>query len=782
MKCNNQKLSFQLIITFLFCVAFSSFTIAQSKVEVKSGNEFSYVLPASQNPLSISTSTIELNSRWIFPELLNKKVENENWRYVSRTSSVKKLAGIDGKVITDVFESRTLRATRDFWISNDNMRIALRQKVTNLLNEPVKLKYIFPLKLIGTESLVFKNEKKADKWHVLVQQRLKNGQTAVIVPCDTTINEIDPFLVFHADNSNTPDLLIGYLNQTGNLAQFILKFNKTKTGVEFTSLTAECDFDRIILPKGGERTSQWVYISNGFDADNLIAEYADRVGDFYGIKRPPKSAPSVFCTWYFHGRHYNEKFFKDDIEALQKNRIPFDVFLIDDCWANGNWGYWTPNAQFPHGMKYVTDIMRKNGYTPGIWTAPFSIEKNSKLAKEHPEWLLKTTGDSLVEFGYATKSWILDPTFPGVIKHLEEVYRRLSHDYGFSYFKLDFMRSVFIYDNVKFYNPEITRLQAYRMGLKAIREGVGPDAFISVCGGHFGASIGIANSQRSGSDVVSIWIPKQVSTFRQNILRTWMSRFWYVDADALTIRKRETPFQYSDSNPDESHNQLSLGKLTDTEALTFALNQYVGGGLVCFSEYLKELSAARRSLYRHIIPSINSSSIPLDLYSDFIPSMMLTKIIPVCKDLKPWNTVAIMNLHDKSQNVSVKLSKKVIGSLNSNKFIVSEFFSQKVIGIFSAGDNIELGEIKPHESKLLRIAQWNGVKPVLTGTDLHFSGGGVEIAQWKVNSDNSIEGKIKTQWDYPVEITAAFPADNSSGYELKTETVQPLQKYFYVSE
>ena len=91
---------------------------------------------------------------------------------------------------------------------------------------------------------------------------------------------------------------------------------------------------------------------------------------------------------------------------------------------------------------------------------------------------------------------------------------------------------------------------------------------------------------------------------------------------------------------------------------------------------------------------------------------MLTKIIPVCKDLKPWNTVAIMNLYDKSQNVSVKLSKKVIGSLNSNKFIVSEFFSQKVIGIFSAGDNIELGEIKPHESKLLRIAQWNGVKPV----------------------------------------------------------------------
>ena len=39
---------------------------------------------------------------------------------------------------------------------------------------------------------------------VLIQSRLKNGQPAVIIPSDTTINEIDPFLVFHSGNSNTP--------------------------------------------------------------------------------------------------------------------------------------------------------------------------------------------------------------------------------------------------------------------------------------------------------------------------------------------------------------------------------------------------------------------------------------------------------------------------------------------------------------------------------------------------------------------------------------------------
>ncbi len=138
MKCKNRKFNFQLILTILIYTAFSSFITAQNQAGKRGGNEFSYVLPASQNPLSISTSSTELNSKWIFPELLNKKVNKENWRYISRSSSKKKLAGIDGKVTTDVFECSTLRVRRDFWISNDNTKIALRQKVTNLLKEPVK--------------------------------------------------------------------------------------------------------------------------------------------------------------------------------------------------------------------------------------------------------------------------------------------------------------------------------------------------------------------------------------------------------------------------------------------------------------------------------------------------------------------------------------------------------------------------------------------------------------------------------------------------------------------
>jgi len=177
-----------------------------------------------------------------------------------------------------------------------------------------------------------------------------------------------------------------------------------------------------------------------------------------------------------------------------------------------------------------------------------------------------------------------------------------------------------VYEGAKFYDKHKTRLEAYEMGLEAIRKGVGPESYISVCGGHFGGSLGIANSQRSGSDVVSMWEPKQIDCFRQNILRTWMSRLWHVDPDALMIRKRETEFH----DPAKRHAKLALGKLTDDEAKTFALQQYVGGGMVCFSEFLPELQADRRELYKHIIPSINSPSKPIDIFNTLIPSKMLT--------------------------------------------------------------------------------------------------------------------------------------------------------------
>jgi hypothetical protein len=329
------------------------------------------------------------------------------------------------------------------------------------------------------------------------------------------------------------------------------------------------------------------------------------------------------------------------------------------------------------------------------------------------------------------------------------------------------MRAVFLDEGQKFYDSTKTRLEAYRMGLEAIRRGTGPDAYLAVCGGHYGGSLGIANSQRSGSDVVSIWRSKEIPKFRQNILRTWMSRLWHVDPDAMMVRKRKERF-----HPDR---ELSLGLLTDDEAKTIALNQYIAGGLITFTEYMPELGDKRKALYRHVIPSVNASSVPLDIFDPLCPSKLLTVVNPKCGDLNPWVTVAMVNWTDEKKNMSLELSRTVLEPIPGNNFLVFEFFKQEIIGIYAPGDIVSLGEIPPHASRLLRIVPWDGSRPVLAGTDLHFSGGATEIASWKIGN-HRIEGELENNWNYPVTVTAAFPATTVSKYIQKSVTVGPGQR------
>ena len=333
------------------------------------------------------------------------------------------------------------------------------------------------------------------------------------------------------------------------------------------------------------------------------------------------------------------------------------------------------------------------------------------------------------------------------------------------------MRSVFLEKGQKFYDPTKTRLEAYRLGLEAIRRGTGPKAYLAVCGGHYGGSLGIANSQRSGSDVKSIWRTEDIPKFRQNVLRTWMSRLWHVDPDAMMVRKRKERYH--------PNKELSLGLLTDNEARTIALNQYIAGGLMTFTEFMPELSEERRALYRYVIPSVNASSVPIDIFNPLCPSKMLTEITPKCASLGAWITVALINWTDQIKKMSLQLSNDVLKSIQSDSYLVFEFFSQKVVGVYSSGDTVNLGEVAPHSSRLLRIVPWDGQEPVLAGTDLHFSGGAVEIISWNT-SNNCIEGELDTEWRYPVKVSVAFPDDNESGYKHKSVVVNPGQKIFYI--
>lgn len=737
---------------------------------------FDVEIPAATKQLVLASESIYIASDWTLPQTRPAAPKVGCWVHRNRVERSRTLAGHEGNLVTDTFTAPGFELVREAWLSKTHDALAIRQRIRNRGAEAIHLDALIPLRCRGPKSLLLA-DKGADSWEVLAQKRRKTQLPTSVRPGQAKPEnlareiEIDPFCLLHPlGEEQSPALLAGYISQLGHCARLLLKFKADPGGAELEYLTAECEFDGVVLPPGGQRTSQWLLLRASTDPQNLIGDFADRVGQYHGAKEPPKNAPVVPCSWYYHGPNFNEKDFNKTLEYLRKDRIPFDVFLIDECW-DLSWGDWLGNDKWPSGMKAAADKIRDSGYRPGLWSCPFIVMPKSRLAKEHPQWLLKREDGTPYIFRMGGPNHVLDPTYPGVCEFLEQTYRRLTRDWGFMYLKFDFMRAVTMAKGIRFYNPSVTRLEAYRMGLEAIKRGTGPDVYISVCGGHYGGSIGIASAQRSGSDnssqgggLMVFWGKRTSQTFQQNTLRTWMNRLWHVNPDAMMVRR-------VGDHPDQ--------RLSDTEARTFAVNQYIGGGMVKLTFAFAELDDFTRRLYRHIIPSLNSSSIPLDLFEQPCPSKLLTRVTPRCSNLEPWVTVAVVNWTDQPKNMSLALSEKVTESMTGPKFLVFDFFTQKALGIFDKEAEIDLGEQAPHESRVLRITPWNGREPVLAGTDLHFSGGGVEIASWQANADE-VSGIIQTIWNYPVTVTAAFP--NNDGYVLNTATVEPGQDTFRIAK
>ena len=238
---------------------------------------------------------------------------------------------------------------------------------------------------------------------------------------------------------------------------------------------------------------------------------------------------------------------------------------------------------------------------------------------------------------------------------------------------------------------------------------------------------------------------------KQNVMRTWMHRLWHVDPDAVLLRRRDEPLI------EGPHGQYSLGRLSDDEARVVTLNQYLSGGIVCVAEKFRELDEDRRALLRHILPTIDAPALPLDPLEPVAPAQLVSRVEPRCRELGSWNTLAVINWDDESKRMRVTLEGEVIRGLVPGRLLVSEFFEQEVIGLFDAGTELDLGALRPHSCRLLRIAPWNGRDPVLAGTDMHLSGGGVEIASWQVAGKGEVSGRIETPWEYPVRLTVAFP-------------------------
>ncbi len=250
-----------------------------------------------------------------------------------------------------------------------------------------------------------------------------------------------------------------------------------------------------------------------------------------------RNIPPVWCSWYCYWRNVTAADVMTNEVDARRLDIGVEVIQIDDGWqaAIGDWDAVDPRFG---DLEATVGALRDRGRSVGIWLAPFLAVPASRLATEHPEWLVP---DVSAGFNWDAPLRVVDATHPGAAEYLQACVGRLA-DLGVTYFKFDFLYAAAM-EGAR--HLEVPALRAYRDGLGLLRDAAGPEATVLGCGAPLLPSVGLVDAMRVSPDVMPSWEPPDGdvsqpggrSAALAGAARAHMGgRFWVNDPDCLLAR------------------------------------------------------------------------------------------------------------------------------------------------------------------------------------------------------------------------------------------------------
>lgn len=336
--------------------------------------------------------------------------------------------------------------------------------------------------------------------------------------------------------------------------------------------------DRHRLEVRADRPVSELPPASSFDA--ALATAGERLASVMGA-RPIRPLDPGWCSWYGYGHDVSDEIVAENIAVIERERLDVRLVQIDDGYQ-ADIGDWLEPSGRIESMAGLASRIRDGGRRAGIWTAPFIVGADSRLATDHPDWLVRDA--VAAEHHWGQRVHVLDVTHPDVAAHLGELYRTLAA-WGFTFHKLDFLYAgAMIGGRYGDADP----IAAFREGLRIIREAVGDGATILGCGAPLLPSIGLVDAMRVSPDTDrkleppdgDISQPSLRSALAAGRARAWMhGRLWVNDPDCLIAA------------PDSE----------DRETWAAHVNAY--GGLALSGDRLPELDARGLALTRTLLRS-----------------------------------------------------------------------------------------------------------------------------------------------------------------------------------
>jgi hypothetical protein len=517
------------------------------------------------------------------------------------------------------------------------------------------------------------------------------------------------------------------------------------------AITGRLEFGRLRLKPGQSVTTDAFVIGGFTDARHGLETYADAIAKANGIKLP--KIPNGYCTWYSspHGGASDEKALAElgAFCAKELTKYGFDTILVDDQWQGpaipkggiigsgptGNYTRHNPRGPYPSGMKANADRLAGNGLRAGLWFTPFSWDPRDPFFKDHQDWFVKKMNGSLYEVLWA--GWCLDMTHPDARAFLSDAVRRMTHDWGYRYLKPDAMwcglaakctypGTAYVDDqfgDAVFHDPYMTGLEAYRAGIRAMREAAAPGTYIAACNvaqnfRSMGGAMGLVDAMRIGPDTGANWGSVMPNFHLGTRLYFLHNRVWHNDPDCLMVR----------------------APLTLTQARSFASWIALSGSLNLVSEWLPGLPADRLDCIKRSMPNTGLAARPLDLFENMpARAWHLTDGKRHVAGLFNWSA-------SKPASVSLKLDQLGLKTAGA-RFIGLDYWSGNLVRI---RDGTVSAELAPCGSSIIAIATISE-RPQLLGTSRHITQCFVDVGEehWDANT---LEGTCRVVGGDPTEL------------------------------
>lgn len=337
----------------------------------------------------------------------------------------------------------------------------------------------------------------------------------------------------------------------------------------YTVFSVNYEFNKFTISKDveGLETDDEIIL---LDVVCFNGEYNEVFDKYFGsmnLRKPKAAHLSGYTSWYNYFQKINEKIILRDLNGLDRAKDSVSIFQIDDGYESKVGDWLIPDyRKFPNGMKPIADAIHAKGYLAGIWIAPFSAQRSSIIAKDHPEWLVKDneTGKPLLGCVGWGGAYTLDIYNGEAREYIRNFFKIILNDWGFDMVKLDFL-----YSEAMQPRSGKSRGQIMCEAMDFLRECVGDDKLILGCGVPLGPSFGVVDACRISCDVdlkyspkyynkmgINLELPSAQNAITNSIFRRHLNgRVFCNDPDVFFLREKNLTFT--------REQKLLLGKINN---------------------------------------------------------------------------------------------------------------------------------------------------------------------------------------------------------------------------